>query len=440
MEAPGLVCSACNSNAAVCFCMCTEAEVLFCSSCFSLHSQENATCQHPTFPVEDLPQVKQPGPMERLQVRKDNLPEVQDMALKSLGEVDKCIAELRAKIEELNNFYGKTVERLTEKKREIEESMKEVEATVLQEQPEFNTPFGRPIRDCLEGKSTWLEPFRYKINDFDPSRLLNISEPTPLLEISKIPCIAWNSLRIYDIKLKQFTSFNLSISFTVGTACCLLDDEHVLCLGGSPASNLTYMVESTTQKVSAMRNLNTPRCYAGVIKVSSNVYAFGSKDPDSATCEKFPLLDQVWTNLKDMDRTRRCFQPASHLDDIYLADHQRNYRSIEVFNTTSETFRNLHFWVPSDLASCITAFVISGELFLASLHQIGRWKINSTEEMETSPHPAWTYDYSNYPAFVIGNEVYFVTKNPDLFKYNVETKSGTTISPPPPPRTSACRA
>lgn len=426
MEAQGHICSAC-SKAAVCFCTCTEAEVLFCNPCFSLHSQEHRDCRHPTFPVEVFPYVKQPGFLEKLQTRTDNLPDIKDMALNSLGEVEKCIAELRTKIEELSQFYGKTVEQLTEKKRQIEESMEEVESTVLQEQPELKTAFGRSIRDCLEGKSIWVEPFRCKVNDFDPRRLLNLTSSPPLVEqITKIPYIDGHVLSIYDLKLKQGTTFNLSVSFSYGISFCILDNDNVLCIGGSPASDRTCMLDSTTQKISAMPRLNIPRYSAGVIKVHSTVYAFGSgfgsssDSSASAECEKLPLADQAWTNLSNMHYLRHNFHPASYLDNIYLPG-----QTFEVFNTTSETFDFLPFSTPSCLSSCHSVFVIEGVLFLTSYRCIGRWKINSAEEIETWADPAWT-EYSKYPPFVVGNEVYIVTSHDELFQYNVETKVSAT--------------
>jgi len=417
------MCSACSSKAAVCFCMCTGTETLLCESCFFLHFQKNITGQHPTFPVTILPQIKQPGFMDKLQTRTASLPQVRECAVRNIGEVDKCMAELTCKIEELNKFYSDMMERLREKKREIEESMKEVETTILQEMPELKTPFGKPLRDYLERKSTSLELFQYRLSAFDPKSLLEIMNPSLISDYSKFPYVFGNSLRVYDLKLKTSTAFTLAGTFTTGAAFCFLGNNDVLCLGGSPSSNV-YMLDISTQKLSAMPNLNAHRQYPGIIKVDLCVYVFGSYSPNLASCERLSLTNRVWTNLKDMNSPRFAFQPAVFLSDIFLANPQGGSRTIEVFNTERETFRTLSFQVPAQISSNICAFVVAEELYLAGNSCACKWKINSTIEPQVIAFPNWLNCYSNSPAFVIGSEVYLVPfSTGNLFKFNFQTNS-----------------
>lgn len=424
MEGQGWMCSACSSRAAVCFCMCTGAELLLCDSCFFHHFQKNITGQHPTFPVAILPQIKQPGFMDRLQIRTASLHQVRECALMNIGEVEKCMAELTVKIEEMNKYYSDMMEQLREKRREIEESLKEVETTILQDIPELNTPFGKPLRAYLDRKSTAKELFQYRLRDLDLKILLEIKNPTLISECSKFPCVFGNTLRVHDLKLKTCSTFTLAVTFTTGAAFCLLDNSDVLCLGGSPPSNLVYMLDITTQKLQTMPNLNTPRLYSGVIKVGQCVYVFGSYSPNLAVCEKFSLANRVWTNLRDMNSPRFAFQPAAYLSDIFLANPQGGSRTIEVFNTETEVFRTLQFQVPAQISSNIFAYVAAEELHLAGNSCVSKWKINSTAEPQVTSFPGLPSCYSSSPALVMGSEVYMVVySSGNLFKFNYQTNS-----------------
>jgi len=427
MEAPRHKCSACPKPAE-CFCTCATVEALFCEACFFAHFQASRSKQHSTYPAASLPHFKEEGYLERLQARTVTLPQVRELTLRNLGDVEKCIGELTAEKEKLTKYYIETVEMLSLKKREIEASLQEVEATITEDHPDLASPHSKAMRAYLDRKSTSFELFEYRLNAVDPKHLLDIrSQRCSLYEPRKFPVIFGNSLRLYDLVWKEFTSFTLSVKFTTGTVFCLMDKTKVLCVGSDPASNAVYSLNTSDQQLTAMANLNAPRLYPGTIKVGSFVYTFGSYSPNLASCEKFSLGSN-WTNLSDMNAPRLAYHPAVYLNDIYLGDPQGGNRSIQVFNIERETFRVLPFPIPANIPNHIHAFVIAGELYMPGDGYMGRWKIGSTAEMQATAINGGFRFYSNCPAFVVGREVYRVNYSTGaLIQLNYETNCITNL-------------
>lgn len=421
----GWTCSICAQNPAAFFCMCDRPEVLYCTSCFYSHFDKNvANMHHPSFRISTLPRLKEPGNLGRVQGRISVLQEVRELTQRNLGEVDACIGELTAKVDQLTKYYSEAVEVLRKNRREIEASLEELETTITEEQPELRSPYGRTMRAYLDRKSTFFELFEYRVNALDPKSLLDVrNQRYSLYEPKLFPSIAGKTLRLYDLVWKESRSFSLSSTFTDGTVFCLLDSSNVLCIGGLPPTASVFLLDISEQKLSARPNMSIARSYTGVIKAGAYVYAFGSYNPHLASCEKCAVASKAWTNLKDMSAARYCFSPALHIDDIYLARAQ-NARAIEVFNTEREAFRTLSFTIPASITDSMATFIVAGELYILSSNQVAKWKIDSGEEMQTSSIIGGGVPWSNSPAFVVGSEVILVTFNTGvIFKFNYETKS-----------------
>lgn len=205
---------------------------------------------------------------------------------------------------------------------------------------------------------------------------------------------------------------------------CLLDSNNVLCLGGSPASKLVYLLDTSTQQLTPQSALSTPRRSAGVVKVGEFVYVFGGYSSTTASCEKFALTDKLWSNLRSMNADRYLFHSVVYVDDIYLASSQGGSRSIEVFNTERETFRTLFFRLPGPIPYNEHAFVVAGELYIAAQTYIGKWTIGSETEMKAVTIAGGALPYSNCPVFVLGKEALLVPHTTGaLVQFNYETNS-----------------
>ena len=216
----------------------------------------------------------------------------------------------------------------------------------------------------------------------------------------------------------------LATNFTQGASFCLIDHLHLLCVGGCPSSNLVYELTTNTQQLVPLPLLNAARGYAGVVKVGAFVYAFGSLNPNLASCEKFSLADQAWLNLPEMNAARGFFQPAVFNTDIYVAGTYGGSQSIQVLNVVTDTFTTLSIEIPPQVPiAAATGFVVDRKLYLLfDTGQIGKWKIGENPPMTVTSSTGG--NWSNTAAFVQGSEVWLVPYNTGaLVKFNYRTKS-----------------
>ena len=431
MEGQSWLCSICSHANASMFCTCTGSEVLLCVACVGTHFQKTRGKHHVTYDIQDRPYFRIPCYLEHRNAREEVFPTVKESVLASAREVEKCIEEYCTRVDQVIAALGKlkteTVEMLKGKKAEIERSLEEVEATLANPQPELNTPHGKSIRKAVDSNSADIQLFTYTLTVGSLESLLtvNISQNTKL-SIDKYPGICGNLLRLYDLQSRLTTSFTLSTTFTKGTSFCLLDSANVLCLGGLPPSNRVYRLNIHTQKMVLQPCLDTARSYLGVVNVGMFVYVFGSFNPNLASCEKFSLQSQVWSNLPNMNAPRFGFNPAALLNDIYLADSQGGNRSIQVFNLVQDSFRTLPISIPTQWAYNTHAFIVDGELCLLAQGHIGKWRIGSSLEVVVRPISG-AVGLSNTPACVMGDEVFLVEYNTGaLVRFNYRTNSVVT--------------
>lgn len=429
MEGLSWLCSVCNRSQAGLFCTCSGSEEFYCEGCIAGHFQKNRGRHHLTYDVVELRYYKIPGYMERREAQIVALPRVREQVGRNVREVEKCIEEYCAKTEEfiaaLNRQKAETVELLSRKKAQIEDSLGEVEATLAEFKPDLKTVYGELIREQLDRNSADFSLFDYELTITKPETCLNLNiEDSVWNGTRKFPCIYGNTLRLYDIKSKDITSFPLSISFTYGSVFCLLSANSVLCLGGSPASSSVYELSLSTLKFTTLPSTNVPRQYPGIAKVKDCVYAFGSYKPNSASCEKLPLSEETWSNTGNMSEARCCFMPGVYLTDVYLAClYQVSSRTIEVFSTVNEAFRTIPMLLPWTSSGYLHSFFIGNELFILSgTTHMGKWKVGSAGEMWVSALSGGNNTLSNCAVFTVNKEAFLVQYTRGaLIKVNIET-------------------
>lgn len=436
MAKPGWVCSECNQYIAVVFCTCDSKEVFICYDCMESHFLKKAGRTHASYDLAALKDYKTPGYMERREERVVALPKVRKQVSKSVKEVEKCIEEYCTKVDELVALLIKqkeeTVELLLKKRWEIEDSLREVEDTLAEDQPNLKTVHGGFIREQLDSGWSHFSLFGYSVNMGNPqlSVTLNITMSASS-ELGKFPCIFGDKLRLYDLSDKHISEFSLPTSFTQGAVFCLLNNSSVLCLGGEPASTSVHLLDINTREITVMPDTRTPRSYPGVAKVDGNVFVFGSYHPSLASAEKLQLRAETWSDIRDMNEARSCFMPGVYRTDIYLLClFEVAVRSLEVFNTESETYRDVPVQLPLIDECYVHTFFVGEELMIiTSTAHIGRWKMQSSDPMrvcdieDTSQAIVKTMYVerlgqivlahekamlSNCPAFVAGNEVFLV--------------------------------
>jgi hypothetical protein len=146
--------------------------------------EKNPEVEHTTRDVDQLPYYIIPGYQDRLKMRKKTLPILLEKALSTIGEIESAIDEYKAAVEQVIVEYTTKVDqevmvlqglieqlktkakkairdltaeseeqiaKLNEMKRdmaiEIDEALKEVERTVIQDKPQLVSRYGHAFRD-----------------------------------------------------------------------------------------------------------------------------------------------------------------------------------------------------------------------------------------------------------------------------------------------------
>lgn len=431
MEGPSEICSTCGKSPPDTFCICTGLPTIFCNDCYTEHHKQSVGRQHPSYPISILQKCKKdPSYYKILLSRTLSFAEVKAATRERIEVVNSGIARLKKTIQRWADFGYKTVEEMEDEKGRMEASLVEVETTLMDEQPTLSRQYSKIIRDCVERESPKLWLFDYKLNPVEPRSLIDLKNQEYLqYEIPEFPCISGNTLNLCDYRFNQINSLTLSTKFTKGAVFCLLTNSTMLCLGGEPPSALVFQLDLPSRQLRELANTGTPRSYPGIAKVGDFVYVFGSFYPNLATCEKFCITYNFWTNINsNMNIPRNCFAPGVYLEEIFLVSpHQTGNRSIEVFHTKREVFRRLPFELPATVAGYITAFVIEGDLYVLGGIQMAKGKISAEEKMEISAISGANFPLSNCPAFLVGNEVFLVNyKDGALFKFNFASKKVVT--------------
>ena len=422
------LCEACGRVKAESFCYCTGTPVLFCETCFCAHYLKQKDKQHPTFPVAALKYREEDKYFERLQARMIHFLRVREQAACFLRSIDQCKSEVSAATDDLLSALTlrcrETLNLLDERKKELEAALNAVEASLIEDNPEFSIPFAKELRVYTDQTLTDFVLFSYQLNRISPDDLLllNMQDSAfPLNGLMQYPCIHANELDLYDLTTKTTQKQQLSRSFTKGTMFCLIGRDEVICLGGYPATNEVYLLSISQQLLSKQPNMQTARDYPGVALVGCDVYAFGSYRPLSRSAEAVHTSE--WKSVPNMSTSRCCFSPGVHIKDIYLASPYASLsRAIEVYNTTSNAYRMLAIQLPETLDGYVSAFVRSGELIVLAGGLMGRWKIGIDEDMHITPLKKGSFPLGNSPVYLVGKEALLVDYlYGHLYRFDTET-------------------
>ena len=397
MDQDNRVCVDCGHKTAEFFCSCTTPETFLCDNCLVKHTRRMSRKGHQPWPLAALLHYQNPQFLVRLEA----LNGVRVEAMKSIGMVEKTIAEFTAKIEEMQAalaaFCTEKVRQLQEIKaclsKDISAALEEVEKTLTQDQPLFASQYAALFRNRTE-KLAPMELFTYKITSLSPLELVKIDfqlvNPQELLRHATLVGVYGNEAFLYGVESQHITRHTLSVNFGYGGSYVKISRDKVLCIGANPASASVYMLELPEFQLTPLPALSTPRGAAGVTRVNACVYVFGGQDGKVAlrSCEKMNIATQTWTGLNNMNYSRGAFTPCLFHNLFYLVSAwSAAQRAIETFNIETESFAILPISLPPllVLGNNSVAFVEDGELcLLTGGKQIARWRINTEREFRLS--------------------------------------------------------
>lgn len=435
-------CSLCTTAAATTFCYCGHGETFLCAQRSSIHVSQHPEAFHLSLPLACYGLHKKKGDLELLQVRVAELPERAEKLSSNLAKVDKCIALFSARVEDLIQRIQDEARKITgelEATREkmkvaIETAIEEAKNTLPDEEVRSISKLGALLRD-LSVPVEQLTVFSYTVTE--QFALLPIRESfafwfleretSSQSEVTMFPSVFGNCLEMHDlVGDKPAKSFTLSHQFSDATMYCLADNMRALCIGGrSPYVKDTYWLCLKEHTLTRTADMITARGWAGVVKVGSWVYAFGGNYPKLTESERFSLNDNSWEKLTPMTKARYAFTPCLHADFIYLAELYQ-CRETEQFNWTSGTYTQLHISLPRSSSNTINFMQDQEMVFLTKEMQLWKWNVEKGEvkyELMDGEAPECSYLCSNCSPVRVGNRVFFVINNTGkMWSFNVESK------------------
>ena len=259
-------CQSCKAKPATWFCTCTETESCFCDECFLKHSRQVQRQGHKPWPISALPGYKNPRYFDR----QEAFPGFQSQIRGSVEDVDRIIAELVAKVEELKaaltalcRVKVAELEQLkAELSRDVEKALMEVENSLAEEHPRL-TPYAALFRDVIESpRSVPLFSYQLEINSLAPFQISyarvkpqDVPTASSIATISRsrssdvnkpakyFASVCYDSLTLLQISNQQVSQHRLTTSFKGGASFVELDQRLLMCVGCKPASIATLALD-----------------------------------------------------------------------------------------------------------------------------------------------------------------------------------------------------
>jgi len=382
---------------------------------------------------ENRPYYDMSSHHDRARFRTEAFAQVRELAWSSVGQAGQLIEQYTAEVEQaiqaLRTQLQQIVANLNEVKTEltwqVQVSLEEVEQTLPEDWPQFNSKYGAAFRQLLESPQP-IDLFVFSSQPFAlPTLTTRILSPVEIAR-DKFVAVYNNGVEVLHLRTQQVTQHALPVNFSVGGSFLELDRNTLLCVGARPPSAAVYALNLLTFQLNPLPRLSVPRNAPGLAKALGHIYAFGGYDPPNhlISCEKCTLSDKQWQPIKSMQYARSDFTPCTFQGLIYLLDG-KEHRTVETFCPVQETFAVLSISLPALFAppSDSAAFVVSGELFLITHRkQLVRWEIERGNEFRISNTNKVCA--SSQPPLIMGSLVLIASSsNGKVEKFSLETFS-----------------
>ena len=377
---------------------------------------------------------------------------IQSQIRGSVEDVDRIIAELVAKVEELKaaltalcRVKVAELEQLkAELSRDVEKALMEVENSLAEEHPRL-TPYAALFRDVIESpRSVPLFSYQLEINSLAPFQISyarvkpqDVPTASSIATISRsrssdvnkpakyFASVCYDSLTLLQISNQQVSQHRLTTSFKGGASFVELDQRLLMCVGCKPASIATLALDIITYVLTSMQPMSIAREAPGVAKCAGSVYAFGGIDGGERsqnTCEKWSLEGSRWRNTTSMKHARAYFTPCLFKTCLYLMT-TFTQSPVEMFRCETETFEELPISMPKQLRFGwrSVSFMADEQLcVLTEGEQMARWNIESSREfqVQSTKRVCW----STQPPQRDGAQV-LIAYDGQVVKFNLDTFS-----------------
>jgi hypothetical protein len=396
-----------------------------------------------------LPGYKNPRYFDR----QEAFPGIQSQIRGSVEDVDRVIAELIAKVEELKAALTELCrvkvaelgQLKAELSRNVEKALTEVESSLAEEHPRL-APYAALFRDVIESpRPVPLFTYQLEISSHAPFQISYAKiKPQDVPKASSIAAtscprppdtnkptkyfasVCYDSLTLLEISTQQVSQHRLTTNFKGGASFVEMDQRLLMCLGSKPASTATFALDIITYIMTPLQHLSIAREAPGVAKCAGSVYAFGGIDGGERsqnTCEKWNLEGGRWWNTSNsMKHPRAYFTPCLFKACLYLMT-TFTQSPVEMFRCETETFEELPIAMPKQLRFGwrSVSFVADEQLcVLTEGEQVARWNIERSREfqVQSTKRACW----STQPPQRDGDQV-LIAYDGQVVKFNLVTFS-----------------
>jgi len=228
------------------------------------HKRNVDLCKH--MDRENRPYYNMSSHHDRARFRTEAFAQVRELAWSSVGQAGQLIEQYTAEVEQaiqaLRTQLQQIVANLNEVKTEltwqVQVSLEEVEQTLPEDWPQFNSKYGAAFRQLLESPQP-IDLFVFSSQPFAlPTLTTRILSPAEIAR-DKFVAVYNNGVEVLHLRTQQVTQHALPVNFSVGGSFLELDRNTLLCVGARPSSAAVYALNLLTFQLNPLPRLSVPR-------------------------------------------------------------------------------------------------------------------------------------------------------------------------------------
>jgi len=357
-------CEDCRAKPVFSFCLCSNPPKRRCEDCDTAHSQRTPQVYHSRHPIAAYAAATR-VPVETYRKKQQYISHFEFSIGEELPRFDAFVKQVK---EELETLLGE----ITAMKESLLDNLQAERVKLVSALGEIQQAIEAKRYTASANITTYLDD--YVETGYQDMRELDLEMFTGTIHLQEIRALLWkavsfaqssyrlyyavarpvnaipvlrdNSLRLYDGETLQAAEIKLSQSTSIcaGTAYCYIQDNVVLCCGGS-AQNRVYEVNVQSGEVVQAAEMNQNREYAGIFKLKGEVLVFGGRMYGEMldSVEKYAVRGKVWSVLPSLQRAKYACSVCKHSSGLYIAGYSdlTAESTIEVFSPLNETCRLL---------------------------------------------------------------------------------------------------
>ena len=447
-------CGVCKVCPAVSICTCMYPWISYCTDCASAHFKAEGEGKHSLQPVQARNFLQSAADLPAFLDRQEVIETFEAETKRNLVTIADCIKQVNKVagqlIAEIEGWRENTVRGLLEAQERVNQNVEIScqQLNSLRYDPSINPQSRLQQLVALSTKETCASfkpelsmlKFTIEVDRFlsQIPHFLRFSENYLLLEqLNKLFYVIPRTNKLITLDLPELTPretvLNTDFKFKSASAWCKLPSGEIfLCGGVRQRKGATYykevvLIDPSTKQLKALPSMKTTRCRHAVTHYKDAIYVFGGyNEALLKSCEKYDIMENVWTALPDLKEGKDCMSVSVWRDRAYLVGYGSN--KVEVYDfATGNIFSlpgNFRTSVMNMLMPkhCAVVAIEAGEMVIVMESEVLRFNVDS-QSMRSVSLPgklerAW---YTQCAPVQLKGEVLFFTLDQELWKLSLST-------------------